>query len=110
MTDSTSFNPHKEEDEGYLAAKAGLRLAANPYPRGTIRHDHWRRGWQLKTEGIPKEKDEGYLAAKAGMRITANPYPRGTIRYEEWRCGWHVKSDETQRAIRLAETDGDPDK
>lgn len=101
MTDATSFNPHKEEDEGYLAAKNGLRLSDNPYPRGTIRYAEWRRGWQIKKEEIQKEKDEGYMAAKAGRRLSDNPYPRGTIRYDEWRRGWHLKSDETQRAIRL---------
>jgi hypothetical protein len=33
-----------------LAAEAGLRLAQNPYPKGTIRFAEWRTGWQLKTD------------------------------------------------------------
>ena len=37
-------NGDGQEDEGYLAAEAGRSLAENPYPFGTIRHDHWRRG------------------------------------------------------------------
>ena len=51
-----------------------------------------------------REEDEGYLAAEAGQGSTDNPYPRGTIRYEEWRRGWQIKRDETQRAIRLADS------
>jgi hypothetical protein len=101
MINVTAFNPHKEEDEGYLAAEAGLRLADNPYPRGTIRFAEWRRGWHIKTDPAPKERHEGYLAAKASLKISQNPYPRGTIRYEEWRRGWHNRSDETERAVRL---------
>jgi hypothetical protein len=101
MADVTEINPHKEEDEGYLAAEAGHKLADNPYPRGTIRYDEWRRGWHIRSDKPQKEKLEGYLAAKAGHRVSENPYPRGTIRYEEWRRGWHTRSDETQRAVRL---------
>ncbi|MEA2741213.1 MAG: hypothetical protein QOH05_4520 [Acetobacteraceae bacterium] len=110
MSDATSFNPHKEEDEGYLAAEAGQGLTANLYPCGTIRHEHWRRGWRIKTDEIQRtiklgsgmgQEDEGYLAAEAGQAATANPYPYGTIRYEDWRRGWHIKTEETQRAIRL---------
>ena len=48
MSDATAFNPHKEEDEGYLAAEAGKSLSDNPYPRGTIRYEHWRHGWRSK--------------------------------------------------------------
>lgn len=48
--------PYKEEDEGYLAAETGRRLSENPHPRGTIRHDDWRRGWYAKSnEGRRKE-------------------------------------------------------
>jgi hypothetical protein len=101
MPDATAFNPHKEEDEGYLAAEAGQRVSDNPYPRGTIRYDEWRRGWHIKSDKIQQEKQEGYLAAKAGQKLSNNPYPRGTIRYDEWRRGWHTRSDEDQRAIRL---------
>ena len=54
MTDGTSSNPHKEEDEGYLAAEAGQRLSDNPYPRGTLRYNHWRRGWCIKHNEIPR--------------------------------------------------------
>jgi hypothetical protein len=46
----TSFNPHKEEDEGYLSAEAGQSLSENPYPGGTIRHEQWRRGWHIKSD------------------------------------------------------------
>jgi hypothetical protein len=101
MTDVTAFNPHKEEDEGYLAAETGQKLSRNPYPRGTIRHDEWRRGWQTKTDETRRDKGEGYLAAEAGQTLSQNPYPRGTIRYADWRAGWQTKSDETQRAKRL---------
>src|SRR5580692_13045000 len=101
MANTTSVNPHKEEDEGYLAAESGLRLTENPYPRGTIRHVEWRRGWQIKREETRKEEDEGYVAATAGQSITGNPYPRGTIRYDQWRRGWQIKTEELQRAIRL---------
>jgi ribosome modulation factor len=106
MTDAASFNPHKEEDEGYLAAEAGQSHVENPYPRGTIRYEEWRRGWQIKRDEAKREGDEGYMAAEAGRSQGDNPYPRGTIRYEEWRCGWQVKRDEIQRALRLAETVG----
>jgi ribosome modulation factor len=101
MTDLTSFNPHKEEDEGYLAAETGQNLARNPYPRGTIRHEEWRRGWQIKADENRRDKGEGYLAAEAGQSLSQNPYPRGTIRHAEWRSGWQIKTDENQRAIRL---------
>jgi hypothetical protein len=102
MTGVTSFNPHKEEDEGYLAAETGRTLTENPYPRGTIRYDEWRRGWQIKRDEAMREGNEGYLAAEANKSLSDNPHPRGTIRYEEWRCGWQIKSDKAQRAIRLA--------
>lgn len=93
--------PHKEEDEGYLAAEAGQKLSENPYPRGTIRYDHWRRGWHIKSDETHGEEHDGYLAAETGQRLSDNPYPRRTIRYEQWSRGWHIKHDETQRAIRL---------
>jgi hypothetical protein len=111
MTDVTSFNPHKEEDEGYLAAEAGQGLSQNLYPCGTIRHEHWRRGWRIKNDEARRairlgsgngQEDEGYLAAEAGRGVLENPYPYGTIRYEDWRRGWHIKSDEARRAIRLS--------
>jgi hypothetical protein len=101
MTDVTSCNPHKEEDEGYLAAESGLHLARNPYPKGTIRHEEWRRGWQIRTDETRRDKGEGYLAAEAGQTLARNPYPRGTIRFAEWRSGWQLRNEETQRAIRL---------
>jgi hypothetical protein len=101
MADGTACNPHKEEDEGYLAAEAGLKLSGNPYPRGTIRYSEWRRGWHIKNDKTHKEEDEGYLAAKAGLKLTENPHPSGTIRYEEWRRGWQVRRDEMSRGIRL---------
>jgi len=107
MSGATACDPHKEEDEGYLAAASGRGLSDNPYPRGTIRHNEWRRGWRIRRDDTPKEKDEGYQAAKTGLRLSDNPYPRGTIRYDEWRRGWHMKSDETQRAVRLAAMRGD---
>ena len=50
MTDVTPCNPHKEEDEGYLAAEAGRSLSENIYPVGTIRFEHWRRGWRIKKD------------------------------------------------------------
>jgi hypothetical protein len=101
MTVVPSCNPHKEEDEGYLAAESGLHLTRNPYPRGTIRHEEWRRGWQIKTDETRRDKGEGYLAAESGLTLAQNPYPRGTIRFAEWRSGWQLKNEATLRAIRL---------
>jgi hypothetical protein len=100
----TSNNPHKEEDEGYLAAEAGRGAAENPYPRGTIRFEQWRAGWQIKRNETQSETNDGYVAAEAGQSLSANPHPRGTIRYEQWRVGWQIKQGETERALRLAET------
>ena len=110
MTAVPSSNPHKEEDEGYLAAEAGQSLSDNLYPCGTIRHEHWRRGWRIKNDEAQRavrlssgegQDDEGYRAAEAGQSLGENPYPSGTIRHDDWRRGWHIKSGETQRAIRL---------
>ena len=101
MTDVNVCNPHKEEDEGYLAAESGLPVAKNPYPRGTIRFEEWARGWQIRTDETRRDKGEGYLAAASGLTLAQNPYPRGTIRYAEWRSGWQLKTDEKQRALRL---------
>ena len=101
MSDATSFNPHKEEDEGHLAAEIGRRLSENPYPRGTIRYAEWRRGWQIGRSVTHDEENDGYLAAECGQSLAQNPYPRGTIRYDQWRRGWQKKNDETQRAVRL---------
>jgi hypothetical protein len=115
MTDETSCNPHKEEDEGYLAAEAGLSLSENRYPCGTIRHDDWQRGWRIKNDELRRainfgegkgKDDEGYLAAAAGQSLLDNPYPSGTIRHDDWRRGWNVKHDATLRAIRLHREDG----
>jgi hypothetical protein len=107
MADVSACNPHKEEDEGYLAAEAGLKLARNPYPRGTIRYEQWRRGWQIKVDATKVREDEGYLAATRGVALSANPHPRGTIRYSEWRRGWQIRTDEIQRALRLGRARGD---
>jgi len=101
MTDVTTCNPHKEEDEGYLAAETGQRLSGNPYPRGTIRHAEWRHGWQTRSDETRARDNPGYLAAEAGQSLAENPCPRGTIRYDQWQRGWRIKSDEIQRAIRL---------
>jgi ribosome modulation factor len=110
MSDVTSFNPHKEEDEGYLAAEAGQSLSDNIYPCGTIRHEHWRAGWRVKTEEARRsvrlgsgqgQDDEGYLASAAGLSVFANPYPGGTIRHDDWLRGWRIRRDEHARATRL---------
>jgi hypothetical protein len=110
MSVVTACNPHKEEDEGYLAAEAGRSLAENIYPSGTIRHEHWRRGWRIRNDEASRlvelgrgmgQEDEGYLAAEAGLGLADNPYPSGTIRFDHWRRGWRVKRDDTERAIRL---------
>jgi hypothetical protein len=101
MTDENSCNPHKEEDEGYLAAESGHALSRNPYPRGTIRYEEWMRGWQIKTEETRRDRGEGYLAAEAGQSLAQNPHPRGTIRYAEWRTDWQIRNAERQRATRL---------
>ncbi|HEY0184886.1 MAG TPA: hypothetical protein VGC09_18955 [Rhodopila sp.] len=102
MSERRPSDPHKEEDEGYLAAESGLSPAANPYPCGTIRYEEWRRGWLCKREATESKDNDGYLAAEAGRSLSENPYPPGTIRYEQWRRGWHVRHDESQRALRLA--------
>ena len=101
MSNTTSLNPHKEEDEGYLAAESGRKLAENPYPRGTIRYSEWRRGWHLWRAVTLQEENDGYLAAQSGQGLSQNPFPRGTIRYDQWRRGWQKKTDEIQRAVRL---------
>jgi hypothetical protein len=101
MADAISCNPHKEEDEGFLAAEAGRRLSDNPYPSGTIRYSEWRRGWQIGRAAGRQEENDGYLAAEDGQSLAENPHPPGTIRYDHWRRGWQRKSDETQRAVRL---------
>lgn len=104
MTDVTAFNPHKEEDEGYLAAANGLSSLANPYPEATIRYRHWRSGWQVKNDETKLAESEGYKAATAGRRLEENPHPPGTIRYDDWQRGWHLRETETQRAARLGST------
>ena len=104
MTGMTSNNLHKEEDEGYLAAEAGRGASDNPYPRGTIRYEQWRGGWQIRRNETQSKTNEGYVAAVAGQSLSVNPHPRGTIRYEEWRVGWQIRQGETERALRLAET------
>jgi len=101
MADTTSCNPHKEEDEGFLAAEAGRRLSDNPYPRGTIRYSEWQRGWQIGRATGPREENDGYQAAEHGKGLAQNPHPRGTIRYDQWRRDWQRKTDETMRAVRL---------
>jgi len=101
MTNVSSCNPHKMEDEGYLAAESGLGISANPYPRGTIRFEEWACGWQSKANERRRGNGEGYLAADAGMTLAQNPHPRGTIRYAEWRTDWQIKNAERQRALRL---------
>ena len=115
MTDVTPFNPHKEEDEGYLAAEAGRSLSENIYPVGTIRFEHWRRGWRIKKDEIRRivklgrgegQEDEGYLAAEAGRSLGENPYPSGTLRHDDWRRGWCLKTQEVQRAMRLDRVTG----
>jgi hypothetical protein len=114
MTDVTCCNPHKEEDEGYLAAEAGRGIGDNIYPFGTLRYEHWRRGWRIKTDETRRairlglgdgQEDEGYLAAHAGQSRADNPYPAGTIRYDHWQRGWCIRTDETQRAFRLNRDD-----
>jgi hypothetical protein len=97
----SACDPYKQEDEGYLAAEAGLAASSNPYPRGTIRYEEWTRGWQIKIDETRREKDDGYLAADAGKTLADNPHPRGTIRYAEWRQGWQVRIAERQRIARL---------
>jgi hypothetical protein len=106
--DTTPGNPHKEEDEGYLAADAGCGIAANIYPCGTIRFEHWRRGWRIRHNEINRSADlghgqesEGYRAAASGQPLAENPYPFGTIRHDHWRRGWCIHSEAVQRAARL---------
>jgi hypothetical protein len=105
MTNITSSNPHKEEDEGYLAAQSGQGLSQNPYPRGTIRYEQWKRGWCIRRDKTQKEWNEGCIAAEGGQKLSQNPYPRGTIRYEQWRHGWHITRDGSRHASRLVDND-----
>ena len=97
----TACDPDREEDEGYVAAKAGRALSENPHPRGTIRYRQWRLGWQIRANEVRKLDDEGYQAAQAGKRLSDNPHPKGTIRYEQWRHAWHLHRDESRRTARL---------
>jgi hypothetical protein len=48
------YHDHKEEDEGYLAAEAGESQSDNPYPRGTLRHEHWRDGWLARVAEVQR--------------------------------------------------------
>ncbi len=73
MSNTTSLNPHKEEDEGYLAAESGRKLSENPYPRGTIRYSEWRRGWHLWRAVTLLEENDGYLAAQSGQGVSSEP-------------------------------------
>jgi hypothetical protein len=105
MSDVTALNPFKQEDEGYLAAEAGLRLADNPHPQGTIRHEEWRRGWQMKRDETKHEHEEGYDETDASMNLSDNPHPPGTIRYAQWRKHWQIKREKAMRALRLGQAD-----
>ena len=104
MSDVTETCPFKQEDEGYLAAEAGLRLNANPHPCGTIRHEEWRRGWQKKRDEARHEHDEGYAETDPSLSLSDNPHPAGTIRHAQWRKHWQLKRDRAQRALRLGRT------
>jgi hypothetical protein len=97
----TRYDPHKEEDEGYLAAEGGQRIDRNPYPPGTLRHDHWRRGWHMRQAEIQLDRDAAGSEA-VGARLADNPHPPGTIRYAEWRRTWLTKHGRGDRAARLA--------
>ena len=76
MHDVSGSNPHKEEDEGYLAAEAGLSLARNPYPRGTIRYEKWVRGWQIKLEETRGERATVTSPPKRGRPFRKSPSAR----------------------------------
>ena len=95
------YAPHEEEDAGYLAARSGCGLADNPYPKGTIRYEEWRRGWQIQRDELRVEQDEGFLAGASGQSLSENPHPRGTIRHDQWRRGWLMKQDQAKRVSRL---------
>jgi hypothetical protein len=101
MNELTPVNPHKEEDEGYVAAEQGRDVSANPYPKGTIRHKEWRVGWQSRHDNQRERDNDGFRAAEAGVPLTENPHPRGTIRYDQWRRGWQIKNADIQRCQRL---------
>jgi len=94
-------DPDREEDEGYLAAQAGLAAEQNPYPSGTLRFDHWRRGWHIANMEARIDQEHPGITIKSNAMLTDNPHPRGTIRYEEWRDVWHVKQAKARRARRL---------
>src|SRR4051794_3046679 len=93
--------PDKEKDEGYFAAEAERKLTDNPYPPGTLRYDHWRRGWNTRRDEAHHVEHDGYLAAGAGQKQSENPWSRGTLRYEQWQRGWRVADEEMQRSVRL---------
>lgn len=95
-------DPHQEEDEGYLAAAAGLGLERNPYPSGTMRFDDWRRGWHIKQDEMRVDRDHPAFAVEAGKTLDDNPHPKGTIRYEEWRRAWLVKHASAKRSLRFS--------
>ena len=69
MTSRTSRNPHKEADEGYLAAEAGQKLADNPYPAGTLRHLDWRHGWLGRTA----EAERAIRLGRVTSSVDRNP-------------------------------------
>jgi hypothetical protein len=101
MNEMTPVNPHREEDEGYLAAETGLELTNNPYPKGTIRHKEWRMGWQSRHDNARERDNDGYRAAEGGLQLADNPHPRGTIRFDQWRRGWQIKNADIQRVKRM---------
>jgi ribosome modulation factor len=97
----TSRDPDREEDEGYLAAEAGRAVDQNPYPPGTLRFDHWRRGWRLFQVEMRVERTRAHLPDDAGQTLADNPHPPGTIRFEEWRDALLVRQARARRARRL---------
>jgi len=94
-------DPDKEEDEGYLAAESGRALSANPYPPGTLRHDHWRCGWRIKRAEEQFDREHAGVLAEVARDLGDNPHPPGTIRFEEWRQGRRITRDRARRAERL---------
>jgi hypothetical protein len=103
----TSRDPDREEDEGYLAGEAGVAIDQNPYPSGTLRFDHWRRGWRLWKIELRVDQVRVGLSDDPGQTLADNPHPPGTIRFEEWRDAWRVRESRARRARRLGRGSGE---
>lgn len=97
----TCSDPDREEDEGYLAAQAGVAADQNPYPSGTLRFVHWRHGWQIAQQEAHIDREHPGMSVDVNATLADNPHPLGTIRYKQWREVWQVQQAKARRARRL---------